>query len=265
MTSDKAIIIGGGVIGAFVAYYLHEKGWNITLIEKEKFGHGASFGNSGVISPSHLFPLNTPGMVPKMVKDIFKKDSPLVISARFDPDLFKWFFKFALSCKEEKLLYTIQARQYLLQKGVELYHALIEKENIQCDWGINGLIYIFLSSEAFELYRAAQKQEQSFGVKSAILSPKDLKDIYPGIDDNVSGGYFYKNDATLRPDYFMKEMKRVLKQKGIKIIEHTRVNSFYTQNQKALAAVTDNGDFEADEFILATGACTPFFNNLKIG
>ena len=57
-------------------------------------------------------------------------------------------------------------------------------------------------------------------------------------------------------------MKRVLIKNGVEIIEQTELTDFYTKNKKAIAAVTNKGNFEADEFVLATGAWTPFFNKI---
>jgi len=43
-------IIGGGVIGCAVAYYLSKQGAKVTVIERAAVGSGASSVNSGVIS-----------------------------------------------------------------------------------------------------------------------------------------------------------------------------------------------------------------------
>nr|VFJ87108.1 MAG: FAD dependent oxidoreductase [Candidatus Kentron sp. LFY] len=62
MSSKSAVVIGAGVIGSFTAYYPNEEGWDITMVEKEEFGHGSSYGNFGSISSTHMFPSNMPGM-----------------------------------------------------------------------------------------------------------------------------------------------------------------------------------------------------------
>ena len=38
MKSKSAVIVGGGVIGAFTAYYLLQKGWQVTIVDKGQFG-----------------------------------------------------------------------------------------------------------------------------------------------------------------------------------------------------------------------------------
>ncbi len=55
----KVVIIGGGIIGAATAYYLNQKGWSVTIIDKDSFGCGASHGNCGLIVSDHILPLNS--------------------------------------------------------------------------------------------------------------------------------------------------------------------------------------------------------------
>jgi D-amino-acid dehydrogenase len=58
-------IIGGGIIGLSSAYYLSKAGHQVTIIEQSEMKDGCSFGNAGMIVPSHLIPLAAPGMISK--------------------------------------------------------------------------------------------------------------------------------------------------------------------------------------------------------
>jgi len=66
--SKHVIIIGGGVIGGFTAYYLLENGWSVTVVDKDRFGQGASSGNCGLIVPNHILPLNSLDTLTKALK-----------------------------------------------------------------------------------------------------------------------------------------------------------------------------------------------------
>jgi len=44
-------IIGGGIVGLWTAYYAALSGQNILLIDKDKLGHGASYGLLGALMP----------------------------------------------------------------------------------------------------------------------------------------------------------------------------------------------------------------------
>jgi glycine/D-amino acid oxidase-like deaminating enzyme len=50
LSDADVAVIGGGVIGCSVAYYLAKKGAKVTIIERAAIGSGASSVNSGVIS-----------------------------------------------------------------------------------------------------------------------------------------------------------------------------------------------------------------------
>ncbi|MCS7050844.1 MAG: glycine oxidase ThiO [Thermomicrobium sp.] len=45
------VVIGGGVIGATIAYGLSRRGLRVTLIERETIGDGASMASAGIVSP----------------------------------------------------------------------------------------------------------------------------------------------------------------------------------------------------------------------
>src|SRR5688500_3588511 len=62
-TPKHVIVIGGGVIGAFSAYYLNRAGHAVTIVERGEFGRGCSHANCGLISPSHVLPLAAPGAI----------------------------------------------------------------------------------------------------------------------------------------------------------------------------------------------------------
>jgi D-amino-acid dehydrogenase len=49
----EVLVIGGGVIGVCYAHYLVGSWCGVTLIEKGRVGDGCSYGNAGLIVPSH--------------------------------------------------------------------------------------------------------------------------------------------------------------------------------------------------------------------
>jgi D-amino-acid dehydrogenase len=51
------LVIGGGVVGVTTAYYLSQKGLNVTVLEAQEkdADFGATAGNAGLLSPSDAF------------------------------------------------------------------------------------------------------------------------------------------------------------------------------------------------------------------
>ena len=49
MNKGKVIVLGGGVIGLCSTYYLKNRGFEVTILDKGDFSSGTSFGNAGMI------------------------------------------------------------------------------------------------------------------------------------------------------------------------------------------------------------------------
>ena len=70
--AEQVVVVGGGVVGAACAYYLHKAGRAVTLIEQRAFGSGCSHGNCGYVCPSHVLPLAGPGALWGTLKTLVK-------------------------------------------------------------------------------------------------------------------------------------------------------------------------------------------------
>ncbi|HLF62947.1 MAG TPA: FAD-dependent oxidoreductase, partial [Saprospiraceae bacterium] len=64
-------IIGGGIIGLCSAWYLRQAGFEVTIIDKTEMKDGCSFGNAGIIVPSHSVPLASPGVIAQGIRWMF--------------------------------------------------------------------------------------------------------------------------------------------------------------------------------------------------
>src|SRR5262245_44382071 len=108
-TVGRAVVIGGGVIGAASAYYLNRTGWQVTVIDRGEFGGGCSHANCGLVCPSHVLPLAGPGVIGKTIKALFEKNAPFSIKPRLDPSLWNWLIRFAQRCNERDMLDSARA------------------------------------------------------------------------------------------------------------------------------------------------------------
>jgi D-amino-acid dehydrogenase len=82
----NVIVIGGGIIGLSCAYYLQKEGHQVTILDKSDMSGGASYVNAGYLTPSHIIPLASPGMMAKGIKYMFNSRSPFYMKPRFDTD-----------------------------------------------------------------------------------------------------------------------------------------------------------------------------------
>ena len=99
----KAVIIGGGIIGLCSAYYLSEAGYAVTIIDRTDLSDNCSYGNLGMIVPSHFVPLAAPGIISQGIRWMFDEKSPFYVKPAVNWKLISWGLKFMRSATAAKV------------------------------------------------------------------------------------------------------------------------------------------------------------------
>ncbi|MGP0064895.1 MAG: NAD(P)/FAD-dependent oxidoreductase [Isosphaeraceae bacterium] len=258
----SAIVIGSGVIGTACAYYLMKSGWNVSLIDRGALAGGSSHANCGFVCPSHVLPLAEPGMVGKAIKSLFQRNSPFAIKPKLDPTLWSWLLHFARRCNERDMIEAGRGIQPLLLSSLELYKELVDCESLDCEFAERGLLFAYRSKEELESYAATDRlMSETFRCAARRLDGDDVIALEPALKPGLAGGWYYHDDAHLRPDKLMKAWQNVLEAGGVVTRANCGFQGFAATNGVASAALTEQGELPADLYIIATGAWTPLLND----
>ena len=91
----RVTIIGGGVIGLFAAYECLRRGWQVAIVDRaSQQARNCSYGNAGMVVPSHFIPLAAPGMVRLGLRWMWNPQSPFAFRPRLDWEQWKWAWRF---------------------------------------------------------------------------------------------------------------------------------------------------------------------------
>ena len=98
MADARAVaVVGAGIVGTCIAHALAKRGARVTLIDRDDPGHGASFGNSGAISPGSVAPLAMPGVLKSVPGMLLDPESPLFLPLSYLPRAAPWLLRFIAS------------------------------------------------------------------------------------------------------------------------------------------------------------------------
>jgi D-amino-acid dehydrogenase len=256
--TGRVVVVGSGVIGTACAYFLARDGWQVTLIDQGDFGRGCSHANCGFVCPSHVLPLAAPGAVRSALKGLRKRNSALTIKLRFDPALWGWLLRFVRRCNTTDMLTAGRAIQALLNSSRALYPQIFKQEAIDCEWQTRGMLFVIRSHAAMEHYAETDRLlRETFNMPSRRFDGKELTDLEPALKPGSAGGWLYESDGHLRPDRLMSGWRQALERHGVTIHAHCSLSGFVGSGQAARAALTAQGEFPADQFVVATGAWTP--------
>jgi len=259
--SDRIVVIGGGVIGAMSAWNLSQAGCDVTIVDRDRFGAGCSHGNCGYVSPSHILPLTRPGQIKATLREMMKRNSTFAVKPRFSKASLGWFWKFGRRCNQRDMMESAEGRHPLLQSSRRLYQELIASEGIECEWKEAGILFVFDTPQGFEHYRSTEEMlRDRFGVGATPYDGEQLIQIEPALKPGLGGAWHYEGDCHLRPDKLMTSLRSRLEQQGVVFLEQSPVDRFVCENGIARGVESNGETIEADKFVVATGAWTPFLN-----
>jgi len=248
------IIIGAGVIGVNIAYFLVKRGAWVTVLEKGEIGHGASFGNAGVIAPGHA-PINKPGRVKQALKSMFDPLSPLHVKPTWSADLIRWFWTFRNYCSEARLHESLELLGALGHQTSALFDQLVEEEELSCDYARGGYYEIYATERALAAARQEAEMMIVHGYHPESPSGDELREREPSIRESILGGVFFADAATIDPYRFVSALAESAQRHGVTFRTNCEVRSVDVRDGAVRGIRLLNGDsIAADNVILATGA-----------
>lgn len=249
------LIIGGGIVGLFTAYFLQKEGVEVVVVDRTDLKDNCSTGNAGMIVPSHIIPLAAPGMIAKGISWMFSSKSPFYIHPRFDYKLLQWSLLFFKSANQKQVEKAIPYLKNISLLSKSLYLAFRDEHpEARLAFQEKGLMMLYqteaMEKEEVEFAHLARK----YGLEAEILSPADIAKVEPNVEVKGRGAVLFPGDAHLDPGALYGFLKNYLENKGVKFLTETQVMGFEKSGSKVQAVLTDKGKIEAEKVILCGGS-----------
>ncbi len=258
-SSSEVIVIGAGAIGLSTAYYLLQRNVSVTIIDQTTLTERCSYGNAGLVAPSHFIPLASPGVIAKGLKWMLNPESPFYIHPRLDWQLIRWLWQFRHFSRMEYVRAHRQPLLDMLSLTLRLFQEMKQPDPSAFEFQQNGLLMLVETNahkkELDLLYRSAQELH----VPARWLNHSEIAQLDSQLHTNCPAGLYFPQDAHIEPGRFLEHMSAYLTRKGIRLVENCRVQGFVKENHTIVGVKTSQGIFRARFLVLATGAWTPYF------
>ena len=256
-SKPEVLVIGGGVIGVCSAYYLASKRLDVELIEKDEIASGCSYGNGGLIVPSHAVPLASPGALGNGLRWMLDSESPFYIKPRLDLDLIRWLIGFAFASRSRKMLRSLPVLRDLLFASRALYDELAQTAKLDFCFEGNGSLLVCLSKAVLEQEKEETHLLERFDIPFKILNQNEVHDLEPALLPQVIGGIYYPRDGRIDPARFVVGLAEKVEDLGVQVWTKTEAMGFESANGKITKVNTTRGVFHPKQVLLATGSWSP--------
>ena len=250
---SKVTIVGAGVIGLSIAYELIKEGHSLEIIDQGGPGEGCSYGNAGMIVPSHFVTLPSPGVVAKALRWMTYSTSPFSVRLSLTRPSLDFLWKFYL-----------HANRVHVEKHMDLLIKMhLHSRGIYQDWEEEldsftvktaGITMLYNSVKGEKEEKELAGKSKDLGIPAHFLSKQELEEKEPGLKFNVLGGIHYELDAHLNPEQLMKALREKLIHRGAVFHDHSRVTGISVKNGDVTGFVSKGSLFKSDYYVMATGA-----------
>jgi len=213
-------IIGGGVAGCSIAYHLAEKGLGSLIIERDAVASQASGKAWGVISPPENILLYMEG-------SIYLKGS---------------------------MLPCVPLSGEGLRRFPILAQELKEKTALDIEYSELPIIRAVFNEEDAESIKKRALELAKDGFNIEWLEAEDVRKYAPGIAPGVLGGTYLPGHQ-VEPYRYTFALLQAAESKGA-TVKQAEALGFRCEKSRATSLILDNGEVQADVFVLAMGPWT---------
>ena len=260
MGNKQIVVVGAGVVGLATAHELACRGWDVVVLDRgAERRDGCSFGNAGMIVPSHFVPLAAPGMVWLGIKWMFDPESPFWIRPRFDRDLLEWGWRFWRAANPRQVARAEPLLRDLNLASRRCYEELAAEPEGIGDFGLvkRGLLMLCRTERRLEEESHFAARANSLGMPAEVLGARETAARDPAITMDVAGSVFFPLDAHLAPERFVAALEAGCRNRGVEFRWGTDATGIVAEGRRLVGVATATGVVEADEVVLCGGAWSP--------
>lgn len=240
-------VIGGGITGVTSAYALLRQGYQVTLVEKQRYAAmETSFANGGQLSASNAEVWTHPSTIVKGLKWLFKADAPLLVNMKPSWHKLSWFAEFMASIPkyEDNTVATtklaIAAREHLF--------GWAEQEGIEFDLKKQGILHIYRDRKGFEHASRVNEMLAQGGLDRRAVTPQEINQIEPTVNGQYYGGFYTPSDSTGDIHKFTSGLAQACIKRGMTMLAGHEVMSVKTDGQTVTLATRNDGELHTQTF-----------------
>ena len=247
-------VIGAGIQGICISLCLIEKGFKVTLIDRDEPGkESASYGNAGHFSPYASVPINRPDVLVDVPSMLLSSTGPLALKWNYIPKMIPWFLKFIKNCSSKNMMHTAKYMHQILDLALPAYDELFEKIDISGLVESKGIIY-FWTDKDLKSRELENNIRNELGIKQQLLTPHEIHDLEPHIKQIYHGGVLYPNARHARnpKKILLKLFDSFLKKGGLFEKQNVQTIGFKSDNKPVVK--TELNFYTFNKLVVACGA-----------
>ncbi len=142
----------------------------------------------------------------------------------------------------------------VLKYSVELYKNLEAETGLQTGWKMTGCLRLATSEDRWTEYKRLATTAQSFGMDMHLLSPAEVKKMWPLMEtSDLIGASYLPTDGQASPSDITNSLAKGARMHGAKFFEGVRVSGFEIADGRVCAIYTNFGMIKCNHVVNCGG------------
>jgi len=250
----QAVVVGAGIIGAATALNLQRKGFDVTIVDAQPPGEGASSGNAGITACCAIVPVPVPGILKKFPAMLLDPMGPLSIDFLHVVRNAKWFIDYLRHGRASEVN-RIASELFKLTDGSIDEHLRLARDTGGEPWvREHDYLYIYPKRSDFEAEAFAWDIRRSHGIEYGEVNATELREMEPDLAPGFSFAIrLPKHGFSLDPAKLVKGLVETFQKQGGRLLQ-AKALGFESGEKGAHTLMTDAGSIPFDRLVIAAGA-----------
>ena len=257
----KVLVLGAGVIGTSVAYYLARDGHEVQVLDRQDGpALETSFANAGEVSPGYSAPWAGPGVPVKAIKWMLMTHSPLVIWPLLDPAMWRWGLAMLANCTERAYALNKSRMVPIAEYSRDCLKALRAETGIAYDERALGTLQLFRTQKQLDGIAGDVAVLEQYGVPYEVLDREGFVRVEPAMaltKEKFVGALRLPGDETGDCFKFTNRLAAMAQGLGVSFRWGTNIEALELQSGRIRGVRTDAGLQIADRYVVALGSYSP--------
>jgi len=142
----------------------------------------------------------------------------------------------------------------VLKYSVDLYKRLDAETGLATGWKMTGCLRLATNQDRWTEYKRLATTAQSFGMEMHLVSPDEVKKMWPLMDvSDLAGASWLPTDGQASPSDIAQSLAKGARMQGARIVEGARVTGFDIKDGQVIAVKTNLGTIACETVINCGG------------
>ncbi|MEU5722410.1 FAD-dependent oxidoreductase [Micromonospora sp. NPDC047738] len=252
---QRVAVIGAGMVGLATAWFLQERGVQVTVLDRTGVAAGASWGNAGWLTPGITTPLPEPAVLRYGLRAVLSPSSPVYVPPRADARLLRFLAGFTRHSTAAKWRTAMRAYIPMNRRAFEAFDALAAG-------GVQSMTHeakSFVAAYRTEAERSVLLDElghiHSAGqeIEFDVLTGAEAREVEPSLSDTIGAAIRLHGQRFINPGEYVHALADSVRARGASLVTGSAVVGVHDEGSGVRVVTSAGADERYDAVVLATG------------